>query len=258
MASPSFTVLIPAYNSAATLSAAIDSVLAQTYPAEEIVVVDDGSTDDTATVAESFGTPVRVVRKPNGGTASARNRGIAEAAGEVVAFLDADDVYLPTHLEEIATALRARPHLAGAATDAELRGAERSWRNSDYWPKGAPRDRIDLRTPLIFCALAVRTEVLRAVGEFDSRFYILEDVEMRHRLVCAGYEIGYVNSPSYIYTIHAQSKSQSERAVRGRLELLRINLRYLLAPKTPMHFRPRLAVRAGQQAVAAVRAAAAR
>lgn len=257
MASPTFTVLIPAYNSAATLQAAIESGLAQTHPPQEILVVDDGSSDDTAVLAEAFGEPVRVVRKSNGGTASARNLGIAEACGDVVAFLDADDYYLPTHLEEIATALRLQPQLSGVATDAELRGTGRSWRNSDYWPQGAPRDRIDLRTPLIFCALGIRRDVLRNIGPFDSRFHILEDVEMRHRLVCAGHELGYVHSPSYVYNIHERSKSQSERAVRGRIELLRINLRYLVARRTPMRLRPRLAVRALRQGVAAARAAVA-
>src|SRR3954452_21393851 len=74
--SPSFTVLIPAFDAAATLSAALDSVLAQTWPAADVLVVDDGSRNHTGAVAEAYGGIVRVVRKENGGTASARNRGI--------------------------------------------------------------------------------------------------------------------------------------------------------------------------------------
>ena len=254
MASPTVTVLIPAFNSAGTIREAIESVLAQTHPATEILVVDDGSSDDSATVAAALGDPVRVLSKGNGGTASARNLGIAEARGEVIAFLDADDIYLPTHLEEIVSALTAQPSLAGVATDTEMRGAAKTWRNSDFWPTDAPRDRVDLRTPIIFCALGIRTGVLRAVGPFDSSFRILEDVEMRHRLVCRGYELAFVNSASYVYNIHEQSKSQSSNRIRGGTELLRIDLRYLFARATPLQARPRLAVRAARHGLWALRA----
>jgi glycosyltransferase involved in cell wall biosynthesis len=252
--SPTFTVLIPAYNSAATIGASIESVLAQTYAAHEILVVDDGSDDDTGTVAGQRGAPVRVIRKSNGGTASARNLGIAEATGDVVAFLDADDVYLPTHLEEIATRLRGRPQLAAVATDTEMRAPDRTWRNGSFWPSHARRDPIDISSPIIFCALAIRRSVLNALGDFDRRFHILEDVEMHHRMLCNRYEVGYVDSPSYIYNVHEQSKSQSGRAAQGRRELFLINLRYAVYWRTPLRFRARLALRAVRHGLAAIRA----
>ena len=106
---PSISVVIPCYNAAAFLRATIESILGQTHPVLEVIVVDDGSTDDSANIAESFGPPVRVIRQPNQGESAARNRGIEAAAGEWVAFLDADDLWLPTKVELQAEAIRSAP-----------------------------------------------------------------------------------------------------------------------------------------------------
>jgi glycosyltransferase involved in cell wall biosynthesis len=93
------TVVIPCYNAAPFLGAAIESVLNQSQSPLEILVIDDGSTDRSAAIAESYGPPVRVVSQKNQGESIARNRGIDEARGDWVAFLDADDVWLPEKLE---------------------------------------------------------------------------------------------------------------------------------------------------------------
>jgi glycosyltransferase involved in cell wall biosynthesis len=98
--SQTISVVIPCYNGAKYLREALDSVLAQTLPPLEVIVVDDGSTDDSAAIAESFGPPVRVIRQSNQGESVARNRAIGEAKGEWVAFLDADDLWLPEKLAE--------------------------------------------------------------------------------------------------------------------------------------------------------------
>ena len=95
---PSISVVIPCCNAAAFLRATIASILGQTQSVLEVIVVDDGSTDDSASIAESFGPPVRVIRQPNQGESAARNRGIEAAVGEWVAFLDADDLWLPTKI----------------------------------------------------------------------------------------------------------------------------------------------------------------
>lgn len=95
------SVVVPAYEAQATVGAAISSALWQTYRDLEVVVVDDGSGDATGAIAASFPDPVRAVRQENAGVAAARNRGIAEARGELIAFCDADDVLLPRHLEEL-------------------------------------------------------------------------------------------------------------------------------------------------------------
>src|SRR5438045_2163423 len=95
------SVVIPAFDAEATVGAAISSALWQTYRDFEVVVVDDGSGDATREIASSFPEPVRVVTQENAGVAAARNRGIAEAQGDVIAFCDADDVLLPQHLEAL-------------------------------------------------------------------------------------------------------------------------------------------------------------
>lgn len=92
---PLISVIMPAYNARPYLDQAIRSVLEQDYPHIELIVVDDGSTDGTPELAEQFGERVRVMRQKNAGPAAARNRGIAASRGELIAFLDADDVWLP-------------------------------------------------------------------------------------------------------------------------------------------------------------------
>ena len=106
---PSISVVIPCHNAAPFLRATIESILQQTRPATEVIVVDDGSTDDSAWIAASFGPPVRVIRQENRGESAARNRGIEAATGDWVAFLDADDLWLPTKLERQAEVIRSAP-----------------------------------------------------------------------------------------------------------------------------------------------------
>ncbi len=95
-----FSVIIPAFNAEPYIAQAIESCLSQTYPAHEIVVVDDGSTDSTAAIAETFPSPVQVIRLPeNSGGSFARNRGVEASTGDWIALLDADDWFLPEKLE---------------------------------------------------------------------------------------------------------------------------------------------------------------
>ncbi len=97
---PAVSVIIPTYNSAHFVVEAVESVLAQTWQDLEIVVIDDGSTDETAAVMTRFGPPVRYIQQRNGGVAVARNKGIRESSGKYIAFLDADDTWLPEKLEK--------------------------------------------------------------------------------------------------------------------------------------------------------------
>ena len=99
---PYASIVVPAYNAAATLSDTLLSLTSQTYRDIEIVVVDDGSTDSTASVARSFAARdnrIRLVRQANRGLAGARNSGVAAASGEVVGFCDADDLWLPEKMD---------------------------------------------------------------------------------------------------------------------------------------------------------------
>jgi glycosyltransferase involved in cell wall biosynthesis len=93
------SVIIPAYNAEAFIFDTVNSVLNQTYQNREVIVVDDGSTDGTMAALEPFGNRIRVQQQPNGGVATARNMGVSLARGEWIAFLDADDLWLPEKLE---------------------------------------------------------------------------------------------------------------------------------------------------------------
>ena len=250
-----FTVVIPAFRSEETIGRAVQSVLDQTLPVHEVLVVDDGSDDGTAAAAGAFGPPVRVLHQPNGGTASARNHGVREATGDVLCFLDADDTYAPGRLEQIAAKLAAEPELDGVMTDALLVWPDREERASQWMPEGVRLDRLDLRAKIIFCALAIRTRAMREAGTFDARFHRLEDVEFWHRLICRGYRIGWVGEPSYEYRINPAGKTQSGGIARGEHELSRIFRRYAVAPRTPHAWRPRLLVRALRHERRALKAA---
>lgn len=106
----SVSVLIPAYNREAYLGEAIESALAQTLPPREIIVVDDGSTDRTAQVASSYGETVRCISQENQGIGAARNTGLKNACGDLIAILDSDDLWAPAKLELQAACLEAHPN----------------------------------------------------------------------------------------------------------------------------------------------------
>lgn len=126
---PFVSVVIPCYNSASTLSQSVTSVLQQTYRPLEVIVVDDGSSDDSVQVARSFGEPVVVVAKENGGPASARNVGIRSSRGDFIAFLDSDDLFLPTKIERQVAVARevAEPALV-------FTGVKRTFGKDTYRP----------------------------------------------------------------------------------------------------------------------------
>jgi len=110
----SVTIITPCYNGGRFIAQTLQSALAQTKPLLEILVVDDGSTDDSAAIAESFGAPVRVIRQANQGESVARNQGLMQAQGSHVLFLDADDLLEQTSVERLAQALEAAPENAVA------------------------------------------------------------------------------------------------------------------------------------------------
>src|SRR5262245_16845767 len=106
---PEVSVIIPSYNSARYLTDAVSSVLGQTFLDFEVLIIDDGSTDDTAAVISRYGERVGYIRQLNAGVAAARNRGIKESRGRYVAFLDADDTWHQDKLETQVRALRENP-----------------------------------------------------------------------------------------------------------------------------------------------------
>lgn len=186
------SVVIPTYNSATVLPDAIDSVLAQSRRADQIIVVDDGSSDDTAEVCHRYGKAVDYLRQANLGASAARNTGIAAARGNWLAFLDADDVWMPRKLEVQLDALAGHPEADFAVTAALVRSLDDG---SDYryrWdgPIAPEVMRAELLVRNIFTgfcsSLLVRRQALESVGCFaagkcceDRRLAI--DLLERHR-----------------------------------------------------------------------------
>jgi glycosyltransferase involved in cell wall biosynthesis len=120
------SVIIPAFKAAHTIARAVDSVLTQTSPTAEVIVVDDGSPDDIASALVPYGDRVTLIRKPNGGAASARNLGIERATGEFIAFLDADDYWEPWKLERQLAVFQRHPEVglvAGNFYSQDMTGA---------------------------------------------------------------------------------------------------------------------------------------
>lgn len=128
MTCPMVSVVIPLYNRRDHIARAVDSVLAQTHREFELVVIDDGSTDGGADVARSYADPrLRVVVQANGGECAARNRGISEARGEWIAFLDSDDEWLPGFLGAVTALAASHPALAAVFTNARTISPDAPW-----------------------------------------------------------------------------------------------------------------------------------
>ena len=204
------TVVIPAYNAARFLRPAIDSVLAQTFGDVEIVVVDDGSTDDTLRIAQSYGPPVRSITQSNEGPSVARNTGLRHAAGEFVAFLDSDDVWAPRFLERVVAALDASPDAGYAYAWAQfideagtlLPGYIRSRPGPDIVRQILGSGCLALLSMTVF-----RAASLRAVAGFNAELRQAEDWDLFLRLASAG--IGVVHVPEVLVQKRLHSDSLS-------------------------------------------------
>ncbi len=186
------SIIIPAYNAAACVARAIDSILAQAYPTVEILVVNDGSTDGTRQVCELYGNKIRYFEQENKGVSAARNKGIRMAKGEYLGFLDADDWYLSSKLQEMMPLFGKYPAV-GAVTCA-------FYEKENYGDKRVPLSGkvffgkqtdgiISLIKELAFQqqvvntnTILIRKQVLSAVGGFDERFNFGEDLELWIRI----------------------------------------------------------------------------
>lgn len=142
---PTVDVIVTNYNYAQYLGAAIDSALAQTHPGTQVIVVDDGSTDDSLAVIAAYGERILPVLKENGGQASALNAGFARSTGDIVIFLDADDVLLPSTTEHVASALSTSPEVAKLQYRLEVIDREGTWTGRLKPPAHLPLPSGDVR-----------------------------------------------------------------------------------------------------------------
>ncbi|HYZ76630.1 MAG TPA: glycosyltransferase [Gaiellaceae bacterium] len=220
---PRFSVLVPAYNAAATIAEAVESALGQTAPPHEVIVCDDGSTDDLEGALAPYRDRIVLVHKENGGGASALNAAAAGASGDFLVVLDSDDAYLPTRLEAMGALASARPDLDVLSTDALLevdgRAVARFYTGAQPFPAGRQREAILDRCFLF--APAVRRDRLERIGGWDESIPIAYDWDCWLRLVLDGCAVGIVDEPLVRYRLrHGSLASRRAAALRDRVVVL--------------------------------------
>ncbi|MBI3344773.1 MAG: glycosyltransferase family 2 protein [Gammaproteobacteria bacterium] len=239
---PRFSVIIAVYNGAATLARAIDSVLAQSHPVHELIVVNDGSTDATAQVVAHYGERLRYLHQPNAGVSAARNAGARLATGDWLAFLDADDIYYPGRIEWHAQWIAEDPTLdfltgeqeyrepdgrliktslahtaAGRMLLARAAGAERVVMDQAAEIEAFVADHFgDTHT------LSVPRRTFLELGGYPPGRAVCEDVNFLIRLTAASRRIGVVLRPMAVYYIYPGSATRRDplRAQRLTVEAL--------------------------------------
>lgn len=228
---PRVTVVMPVYNGAAYLAQALDSALAQTFRSFEIVVVDDGSTDGSGDIAiefqRRFPERILVLQQANAGLPSARNLALASGSGEYFALLDADDVWLPEHLQQAVAALDADPDLGLVHADVcriDARGASLGTWKRDWSREPDAFLAIALRREHVACCTAVFSrECWESVGGFDPMFTGLgcEDRDLWLR-IAGRYRMRYLDTVTARYRVHAGGISKRRgRMIEARMLLLR-------------------------------------
>ena len=174
---------MPAYNAEPYLARAIESCLRQTEPPEEIIVVDDGSRDRTAEVAESFPAPVRVIRMgANQGVSAARNRGVRESTGDWLAFLDADDWFLPQKLEWQRKCIRENPNAVLVYTGFHIINLDGEQQEGYFFSQTELAWRVRYHCPILLSTSVLRREAFDAVEGFDPAYPAAQDWDLWLRL----------------------------------------------------------------------------
>ena len=202
------SVIIPTYNCDRYIAQAINSVMEQKDCEYELIVIDDGSTDGTADIVKQYADSLRYLHQKNQGVASARNRGIAEAKGDLIAFLDADDYFLPGKLAAQAALFAQKPNLGIVHS-----GWERVSSTGEKLTEVCPWERtpeLDLENwlrwrPVLPSAMMFRREWLEYVGGFDARFPPAEDTELVLRMALKGCQSAWLKRVTVCYRQHEHS-----------------------------------------------------
>ena len=194
------------FNGAAFLRRALDSVFAQTYPLQEIIVIDDGSTNSSPEILMSYGDCLTVVRQENSGVAVARNVGLQKASGDLIAFLDQDDLWPHDRTAAMVDALVAYPQVDVVAGLVEV-----LFQRQD--PAFLTDE--DLRTchrEVILGSLCLRTSVFQALGFLSTQVGHADDVDFYWRRREAGIKTLYLDKVSLIYRLHEGNTSSDRNA----------------------------------------------
>jgi glycosyltransferase involved in cell wall biosynthesis len=215
------SVIIPVYNGENYLTEAINSIRVQNYSPVEIIVVDDGSTDGTSTLARSLGPDIRYIYQPNAGPAAARNRGLAVTHGDFIAFLDADDLWPQKSLHLRLTTLERAPNTMGVIgytrglmMSPAVTGMKPSHILSDPW----------YLPMLVGCGLFRRT-LIEKVGSFNSSLICSEDLDWYLRLREANVHLTKIDAVTLHYRLHGHSLTNGRNSIqRGVLHAIKLSL----------------------------------
>ncbi|MDD3518283.1 MAG: glycosyltransferase family A protein [Chromatiales bacterium] len=225
------SVIIPAHNRATYLARTFDSVLAQRGVSLEVLVVDDGSTDDTpeavAPYLNRLECPVRLLQQERRGPAGARNLGLRHAIGEYVAFIDSDDLWLPGHLQRAAAVLDDEPEVGLVCSairqidehDRPLPDARRHLKGESGWVF----DKLLLRCFVNSPTVVLRRAVLDRTGLFDPDIWPLEDWDLWLR-VARHAQLRFLPEPSALYRIHVGQATHAGRQSATRREQMTLKV----------------------------------
>lgn len=226
---PFFSVVIPLYNKEKYIKRTLESILSQTFSNFEIVIVDDGSKDKSCEIVESINdSRISLIRQENGGPSKARNRGIKEAKGEFIAFLDADDEWLPKKLEKQHEFHNENPDVVWSCTSFEASGGKRE-EHIAYSKDGVIEDALDA----IMDGMTIQTSAVvikKSVFEndrllFNEAFKRSEDREVWYKMACLYSSIGYLNNELLIYYVETEGSLNAAGLVEGDFSFLSMSKR---------------------------------
>ena len=200
------SIIVPCFNGGHFIAATIESVLSQTVRPLEIIVIDDGSTDDSAAIAGRFGAPVRIIQQPNQGESVARNRGIAEARGTHVLFLDADDLLARESLERLSCALAAAPGAVGLMGVAWFTDDPDALTNITAATAQAFLPNVIASNIAPIHSWLAPVDLLRKAGGFAGHLRYFEDWDMWWRVALLEPRIMPVDYVGALYRQHARSQ----------------------------------------------------
>lgn len=229
MADPVVTVIIPTFNRRQWIGACLDSVRAQTYPHVETLVIDDCSTDGTVEFLRSdprYSFAQIHVQPKNGGASEARNTGIKVASGELIVFIDSDDLLAPKHIETAVRVFQSQPNVGLFACDSTIIGPDgemlfsgKTWHEIQselkrYRVRTGPRTLKDVfRFSNIFPGFTLPKAVLGELGGFDQSLFPMDDYDLMLRVAGAGYDVYYQHEPLALRREHRGQCSGSANSV---------------------------------------------
>jgi len=241
---PLVSVVIPTYNRAELICPTIENVFQQTYKNLEVIIVDDGSKDETLDRLSVFGDRIRVISQANAGPGVARNRGVDAASGEIIAFQDSDDIWMPTKLEQQVSLLqKAGADVPCCLCNAEMHFADKSISTSFElaWLRPNIASGVWTNVPEVLATTfvlfnqcsAIRSDVLRKVGGFDESYrYMMEDYDLSLRLSLEGRSWAFIREPLVVWRQGSdQSLSLQAKADEIRLKECELKIRGVVSDR---------------------------